>query len=282
MDFDYKKYSLENLEKWIEDALNSSEASPQEIYDCIRKVVEDNYYCYKNSTSRCYDLLALLNGNGKEYLSEVLKEREYYEGVNSKNSINSCDKDDPSEECKKSWTSFWEEHYYPEEAKDDGMRPWGHSDLEYGLANDLLTKDRTSNFPGEQYSEEELNAMCDKAASDQEKEKCREYNLREAEYYNQRAQLDLGRNRTYDEMIADGYWMTDDGFWMPPEKKDKVLKWQLPVEIDGISGEYYVQFPDDLMEASGIRENDVVEWVDKGDGSYLLRKVTKPIGMEEC
>jgi bifunctional DNA-binding transcriptional regulator/antitoxin component of YhaV-PrlF toxin-antitoxin module len=36
------------------------------------------------------------------------------------------------------------------------------------------------------------------------------------------------------------------------------------------------------MEASGIKENDVVEWVDKGDGTYLLRKVTKPIGMDEC
>ena len=33
---DYKKYSLENLEKWIEDAINSSEASPQEIYDVIK------------------------------------------------------------------------------------------------------------------------------------------------------------------------------------------------------------------------------------------------------
>ena len=42
-DFDYKKYSLENLEKWMEDALSSAEASPQEIYDTIRKVVEENY-----------------------------------------------------------------------------------------------------------------------------------------------------------------------------------------------------------------------------------------------
>ena len=41
------------------------------------------------------------------------------------------------------------------------------------------------------YTEEELNAMCDKAASDQEKEQCREYNLRESEYYNQRAKLDI-------------------------------------------------------------------------------------------
>jgi hypothetical protein len=32
--------------------------------------------------------------------------------------------------------------------------------------------------------------MCDKAASDDEKQKCREYNLREAEYYDKRAKLD--------------------------------------------------------------------------------------------
>ena len=30
---------------------------------------------------------------------------------------------------------------------------------------------------------------------------------------------DIGRNRTYDEMIAAGYTMTDDGFWMK-EKDD--------------------------------------------------------------
>ena len=39
-----------------------------------------------------------------------------------------------------------------------------------------------------QYTEEEMNAMCDAA---EEKEKCREYNLREAEYYDKRAQLDM-------------------------------------------------------------------------------------------
>ena len=246
MDFDYKKYSLENLEKWMSDALLSSEATPQEIYDVIRKVVEEEYYYFKHHTGRCYDLLALLNGNGKGHIPA------YDEYVEKKDKL-SCDKDDQSEECKNAWTSFWEENYYPEEYKG-------------------------STVSSVQYTEEELNAMCDKAALDEEKEKCREYNLREAEYYDKRAQLD----RSYDEMIADRYWMTDDGFWMPPEKKDKVVKWQLPVEIDGMSGEYYVNFPDDLMEAADIKENDMVEWVDQGNGSYLLRKVTKPIGMEDC
>jgi hypothetical protein len=254
--FDYKKYSLKNLEKWIEDAINSSEASPQEIYDVIKNIVADNYYCYKNHTERCYELLALLNGNGKGHIPA------YDEYVEKKENL-VCDKDDKSPECQQSWNDFWEENYYPEEyqkhnkeVKDNGMRPWGHSDLEYGLANSILTEYRISNFPGEQYTEEKLNAMCDKAASDEEKNKCREYNLREAEYYDKRAKLDA--------------------------QQDKVVKWQLPIEIDGLSGEYYVNFPDDLMEASGIKEDDLVEWIDRKDGSFELRKVIKPIGMEEC
>ena len=44
----------------------------------------------------------------------------------------------------------------------------------------------------QQYTEEKLNAMCDAA---EEKEKCREYNLREAEYYNKRAKLDLQQQK---------------------------------------------------------------------------------------
>ena len=258
MDFDYKKYSLENLEKWMSDALVSSEATPQEIYDVIKGVVDEEYHYFKHHTGRCYELLALLNGNGKGHLS--------------------CDKDDQSEECKNAWTSFWEENHYPEEVKDDGMCPWGHSDLEYMIANPTLTEDRISNFPGEQYTEEELNAMCEKAASDDEKEKCREYNLREAEYYDKRAKLDA----TYDEMITAGYTITDDGFWIPPQKEEKVKKWVLPTEVDGLTGDVIVNLPDDLLEAANLKEGDQVEWIDNGEGSYIMKKVTQPVGMEEC
>lgn len=165
---DYKKYSLEKLEEWVHDALSCGEASPHEIYDVIKKVVEENYYIYKDHTSRCYELLALLNGNGKGHLS--------------------CDKDDPSPECKKSWNDFWEEHYYPEE----------HS----------------------QYKEEELNAMCDAA-----------------------------------------------------EEQDKVVKWQLPVEVDGLTGDCFIQFPDDLLEVANLKEGDQIEWIDRKGDSFELRKV---------
>lgn len=146
-DFDYKKYSLERLEEWIYDAISSAEASPQEIYDVIKRVVEEQYYHHKYHTGRCYDLLALLNGNGKGHLS--------------------CDRNDSSPECQGAWNDFWE--------------------------NDV--------------------------------------------------------------------------------KEDKVTKWQLPVESDGPSGEYFITFPDDLLEAIGLNEGDQIEWIDQGDGSYLIKKV---------
>jgi len=75
---------------------------------------------------------------------------------------------------------------------------------------------------------------------------------------------------------------------LPPEepKPDKVVKWRLPIEEveNGDTGEteYFITFPDDLLEAANLVVNDEVEWVDNNDGSFLLRKVTKPIGPDEC
>jgi len=148
---DYKKYSLKQLENFLYDAMGAAEATPQEIYDVIKGVVEDNYYTYKQQTANAYELLALLNGNGKGHIK----------------------------------------------AYDDCMRPWGHSDME-----------------ALRYTEEEMNAMCDAAKA-----------------------------------------------------KDKVKKWVLPVDNDGV-----VLFPDDLLEAANLKEGDLIDWVDNGDGSYLLKK----------
>ena len=122
-DFNYKKYSLEQLENWINDSLSAAEASPQEISDVIKKTVEEYYHCYKNHTSRAYELLALLNGNGKGHI------KAYDDCVDK---VLSCDKNNSSPKCKGAWNSFWEEKNYPEE---------------YGL----------------QYTDEEITAMCDAA-----------------------------------------------------------------------------------------------------------------------
>ena len=34
---------------------------------------------------------------------------------------------------------------------------------------------------------------------------------------------DYGRNKSYDQMIAEGYEMTGDGFWFPPQEKKNPL-----------------------------------------------------------
>lgn len=190
---DYKKYSLENLENWMHDALSCSEATPQEIYDVIKRVVDENYHIYKNHTERCYELLALLNGNGKGHIPA------YDEYVEKKENL-VCDKDDKSSKCQKAWNDFWEENYYPEEYS--------------------------------QYSEEVLNAMCDKAASE----------------------------------------------------KGKVTKWILPVQqiIEEGVDDYFIQLPDDLLEQVNWKNGDQLYWIDRGDGSFEIKKVIKPVGMEEC
>ena len=183
----------------------NAETTAQEIYDVIKSVVEDNYYTYKNSASQAYELLALLNGNGKGHLT--------------------CDKDDTSEDCKKSWSDFWEE---------PSMPPWGHSDME-----------------ALRYTEEELDAMCD-AATSAKKGKVNKWILPVDDDYKITFPEDLleqtgwkegdtlqwidqgdgsfklikkeqpswvsgnelAKVKTYQEMVDDGWTMTDDGFWI--------------------------------------------------------------------
>ena len=123
-DFNYKKYSLEKLQEWVHDAMNS-DASPHEIYSAIREAVREDYYYHKDCISRASGLLELLSGHRP--------------------------------------------------VKDESMI------------------------------------------------------------------------------------------------EDKVKKWVLPVEQ--VHDEYFVSFPDDLLEAANLKEGDQVEWVDQGDGSCILRKV---------
>jgi len=134
-DFSYKNYSLEQLDNWVNDALNCEDLTPQDIYDTIVKCVDESVEYHKKYLDKSTELLSLLKGQRPVDLDGNVKEANNYD-----------------------WTDFWEENYYPEEYK---------------------------------YStEEELDAMCDAAAEQEERDKCREYNLREAEYYNQRAKLD--------------------------------------------------------------------------------------------
>jgi len=176
-DFSYQKYSLEQLDNWVNDALSCEDLTPQDIYNTIVKCVDDSVEYHKKNLTKSVELLSLLKGHRPVDF----------------------------ETTQSDWNDFWEENYYPEEHK--------------------------------QYTEEEMNAMCEHAATENDKDKCREYNLREAEYYTKRAELDAkytskldgysvdgidhsqyyydtGRNKSYDQMLAEGWEMTDDGFWI--------------------------------------------------------------------
>jgi hypothetical protein len=119
-DFSYKKYSLEQLDNWVNDAVNCEDLTPQDIYETILKCVNESVEYHKKYYTKSVELLSLLKG---------------------------------------------------------------HREVDFGDMPQSL-----------RYTDEEMDAMCDAA---QDKEKCREYNLREAEYYNKRAQLDLEKSKYY-------------------------------------------------------------------------------------
>jgi len=78
--------------------------------------------------------------------------------------------DSVSTATEKDWEDFWEP------TKEVSKEEWAHPE--------------SSLYKHLQYTEEEMDAMCESAATENDKDKCREYNLREAEYYNKRAELD--------------------------------------------------------------------------------------------
>ena len=177
------------------------------------------------------------------------------------------------------------------DVRDDGMRPWGHSDLEYQIANNKksLTCDKDdpspecqgawNDFWEEHYYPEEVKADGYSVDGRGHSEHYYDYTRNDPNRPNPFSKEELDKE-VEEIRKAGGY------DWTPEVKKDKVTKWVLPVEeckdADTDEIEYFVSFPDDLLESADLKEGDQVEWVDQGDGSYLLRKVTQPLGMDEC
>ena len=204
------------------------------------------------------------------------------------------------EEFDRKFKDAWKETVVKLKEEDPCMPPWGHSDLEYGLANHTLTEDRISNFPGE-------NTICDK---EDPSPKCKgawtsfwEENYYPEEYKGSTVSsvsddtIDMESLRYTDEEMnamcdkatssekhSESYYDYTRNDYARPNPFDKVVKWRLPIEevkdSDTDETEYFITFPDDLLEATNLKPGDDVEWVDRNDGSFLLRKVT--IGADEC
>ena len=52
------------------------------------------------------------------------------------------------------------------------------------------------------------------------------------------------------------------------EKAGLGMKTTLTIDDDGI-----LTFPPELLEVTGWKEGDVLDWIDRGDGSFELRKI---------
>jgi glycine betaine/choline ABC-type transport system substrate-binding protein len=55
------------------------------------------------------------------------------------------------------------------------------------------------------------------------------------------------------------------------ERQDRNT-WTLTVEEDPATRDAILQFPPDLLEQTGWKEGDTLEWKDRGDGSWSLEK----------
>ncbi len=213
-DFDYKKYSLEKLQEWVHDALSSGEASPHEIYSAIREAVREDYYYYKDHSSRASGLLELLSGHR------------------------------PVKDSSESW----EEHYYPEEYKGSTVSSSSNLQKEVEKIRQEGGYEWTPNSAVSRNDPERID-------------------YKDGWIYES---PDGGKTITKRKVGSDDKVVV---------KQDKVKKWVLPVEEirdeDTGEDEYCISFPDDLLEAADLKEGDLVEWVDQGDGSYLLKKHTE-------
>jgi len=101
----------------------------------------------------------------------------------------------------------------------------------------ITNYDDTELMPNLQYTDEEVDAMC--VAAEEE-----------------------------EELISKGYFK-ENGSWKKPKT------WIVEVSMDGLTGDAFLPIPDEVMDLVEWNLYDELEWHNQGDGSWIIRKVTK-------
>ena len=57
--------------------------------------------------------------------------------------------------------------------------------------------------------------------------------------------------------------------------------WTLEVKEDPDSGDSILEFPPDMLEETGWKEGDILEWKDLGNGTWSLTKQQPDVTIEE-
>jgi hypothetical protein len=140
-DFSYRKYSLEQLDNWVHDALNCEDLTPQDIYDTIVKCVDDSVEYHKEHLTKSVELLSLLKGHRPVDFNDVMGEKKYYEGWDYTPTGEKFP--NVSEATKKDWVDFWEETYYPDEYSKEQIRKFELKDRDYEVKRAKLDAEYT-------------------------------------------------------------------------------------------------------------------------------------------
>jgi hypothetical protein len=92
-DFSYQKYSLQQLDNWVNDAVNCEDLTPQDIYDTIVKCVDESVEYHKKYYTKSVELFSLLKGNRSVEIDTSLDDIDPSSGV--------------SPASQRDWQDFW-------------------------------------------------------------------------------------------------------------------------------------------------------------------------------
>lgn len=185
-------YNTQSLPEILDDEnivfkTNNLEMNIHQYFNFFKKFLLSVGFCDQNIISGACNL-AFNETNNEDLMKKVAEEYDIVLGEDLPSIINerleiekkytTIDYDKKIEELEKT-CKIWEERY------------------------NTLYKNLKKHTENIQYTDEEMDAMCDHAASEEERDKCREYNLREAEYYNKRVELDAEHSKKSFDVFED-------------------------------------------------------------------------------
>ena len=179
------KYTMEQLNAFLYDALNEENLSAEEIYEAIIETVAEHTGYLQVQYQKSQQLFDLLKGAAKPYKSP------WNQFI---------------EDNKDGFLSQERESNFPNE--DDCMPPWGHSDLEYASKHSEETKVKSWVLPVDDEGVITLPEDLLERTGWKEGDTL-VYEISDGGVIVRRKDL-----RTYDDMIDAGYTMTADGFWI--------------------------------------------------------------------
>lgn len=194
----------------MNDALNCEDLSPQDIYDTVIKCVDESVEYHKKYLDKSIKLLSLLKGHTEIELDLSSHPSNRIESADETNweefwgEVDSISENYSKDQLSKSW----EEYYYPEESKKSWILP-----VEEAKDADTDKTEYLVTFPDDLLEAADLKEgdtveWIDRGDGSYQIKKVVKKEEHSEYYY------DTGRNKSYDEMINDGWSMTDDGFWI--------------------------------------------------------------------